>query len=214
MISGPEIKSKTQTLSSIVLLLHGYGADGENLISLAAELSKAFPDTHFFSPNGILPFENAPFGYQWFGLNDRSEQSMLKGLNNAAPYINQFIDYQLQKFNLSDENLALIGFSQGAMLALHTALRRTKKIGAVISFAGMLVAPQLLQTELKSKPPVSLIHGALDDVIPLPAMQMALAALEYAHIPVETIIEPMLGHSIGTVGLEFARKALKRNLGL
>ncbi|MEI6187572.1 MAG: alpha/beta fold hydrolase [Alphaproteobacteria bacterium] len=214
MISGPEIKSKTQTLSSIVILLHGYGADGENLISLAAELSKAFPDTHFFSPNGILPFENAPFGYQWFGLNDRSEQSMLKGLNNAAPYINQFIDYQLQKFNLSDENLALIGFSQGAMLALHTALRRTKKIGAVISFAGMLVAPQLLQTELKSKPPVSLIHGALDDVIPLPAMQMALAALEYAHIPVETIIEPMLGHSIGTVGLEFARKALKRNLGL
>ena len=214
MISGPEIKSKTQTLSSIVILLHGYGADGENLISLAAELSKAFPDTHFFSPNGILPFENAPFGYQWFGLNDRSEQSMLKGLNNAAPYINQFIDYQLQKFNLSDENLALIGFSQGAMLALHTALRRTKKIGAVISFAGMLVAPQLLQTELKSKPPVSFIHGALDDVIPLPAMQMALAALEYAHIPVETIIEPMLGHSIGTVGLEFARKALKRNLGL
>ena len=214
MISGPEIKSKTQTISSIVILLHGYGADGENLISLAAELSKAFPDTHFFSPNGILPFENAPFGYQWFGLNDRSEQSMLKGLNNAAPYINQFIDYQLQKFNLSDENLALIGFSQGAMLALHTALRRTKKIGAVISFAGMLVAPQLLQTELKSKPPVSLIHGALDDVIPLPAMQMALAALEYAHIPVETIIEPMLGHSIGTVGLEFARKALKRNLGL
>jgi phospholipase/carboxylesterase len=214
MISGPEIKSKTQTLSSIVILLHGYGADGENLISLAAELSKAFPDTHFFSPNGILPFENAPFGYQWFGLNDRSEQSMLKGLNNAAPYINQFIDYQLQKFNLSDENLALIGFSQGAMLALHTALRRTKKIGAVISFAGMLVAPQLLQTELESKPPVSLIHGALDDVIPLPAMQMALAALEYAHIPVETIIEPMLGHSIGTVGLEFARKALKRNLGL
>ena len=214
MISGPEIKSKTQTLSSIVILLHGYGADGENLISLAAELSKAFPDTHFFSPNGILPFENAPFGYQWFGLNDRSEQSMLKGLNNAAPYINQFIDYQLQKFNLSDENLALIGFSQGAMLALHTALRRTKKIGAVISFAGMLVAPQLLQTELESKPPVSLIHGALDDVIPLPVMQMALAALEYAHIPVETIIEPMLGHSIGTVGLEFARKALKRNLGL
>lgn len=214
MISGPEIKSKTQTLSSIVILLHGYGADGENLISLAVELSKAFPDTHFFSPNGILPFENAPFGYQWFGLNDRSEQSMLKGLNNAAPYINQFIDYQLQKFNLSDENLALIGFSQGAMLALHTALRRTKKIGAVISFAGMLVAPQLLQTELESKPPVSLIHGALDDVIPLPAMQMALAALEYAHIPVETIIEPMLGHSIGTVGLEFARKALKRNLGL
>ena len=214
MISGPEIKSKTQTLSSIVILLHGYGADGENLISLAAELSKAFPDTHFFSPNGILPFENAPFGYQWFGLNDRSEQSMLKGLNNAAPYINQFIDYQLQKFNLSDENLALIGFSQGAMLALHTALRRTKKIGAVISFAGMLVAPQLLQTELESKPPVSLIHGALDDVIPLPAMQMALAALEYAHIPVETIIEPMLGHSIGTVGLEFARKALKRNFGL
>jgi phospholipase/carboxylesterase len=214
MISGPEIKSKTQTLSSIVILLHGYGADGENLISLAAELSKAFPDTHFFSPNGILPFENAPFGYQWFGLNDRSEQSMLKGLNNAAPYINQFIDYQLQKFNLSDENLALIGFSQGAMLALHTALRRTKKTGAVISFAGMLVAPQLLQTELESKPPVSLIHGALDDVIPLPAMQMALAALEYAHIPVETIIEPMLGHSIGTVGLEFARKALKRNLGL
>ena len=214
MISGPEIKSKTQTLSSIVILLHGYGADGENLISLAAELSKAFPDTHFFSPNGILPFENAPFGYQWFGLNDRSEQSMLKGLNNAAPYINQFIDYQLQKFNLSDENLALIGFSQGAMLALHTALRRTKKIGAVISFAGMLVAPQLLQTELESKPPVSLIHGALDDVIPLPAMQMALAALEYAHIPVETIIEPMLGHSIGALGLEFARKALKRNLRL
>ena len=120
----------------------------------------------------------------------------------------------MQKFNLSDENLALIGFSKGAMLALHTALRRTKKIGAVISFAGMLVAPQLLQTELESKPPVSLIHGALDDVIPLPAMQMALAALEYAHIPVETIIEPMLGHSIGTVGLEFARKALKRNLGL
>jgi phospholipase/carboxylesterase len=214
MIFGPEIKSKTKTPSSIVVLLHGYGADGENLISLAAELSKSFPDAHFFSPNGILPFENAPFGYQWFGLNDRSEQSMLKGLENAAPYINQFIDYQLQKFSLSDDKLALIGFSQGSMLSLHTALRRTKNIGAVIGFSGMLVAPQLLQAELKSKPPISLIHGALDDVIPLNAMKVSLAALEYAHIPVETIIEPMLGHSIGALGLEFARKALKRNLRL
>jgi phospholipase/carboxylesterase len=214
MIFGPEIKSKTKTPSSIVVLLHGYGADGENLISLAAELSKSFPDTHFFSPNGISPFENAPFGYQWFGLNDRSEQSMLKGLQNAAPYINQFIDYQLQRFSLSDDKLALIGFSQGSMLSLHTALRRTKNIGAVIGFSGMLVAPQLLQAELKSKPPISLIHGALDDVIPLNAMQASLAALEYAHISVETLIEPMLGHSIGALGLVFARKALKRNLRL
>lgn len=214
MISGPELKSRTNSPSSIVILLHGYGADGDNLIGLAEELSRSFPNTHFFSPNGILPFENAPFGYQWFGLNDRSEQSMLKGLNNAAPHINQFIDHQLQKFNLSDENLALVGFSQGTMLSLHTALRRPKKMGAVIGFSGMLVAPQLLQSELKSKPPVSLIHGALDDIIPLSAMKMSASSLEHAHIPVETLIEPMLDHSIGISGLEFARKALKRNLGL
>jgi phospholipase/carboxylesterase len=209
MLSGPELQPLTKKISSVAILLHGYGSDGNNLISLAEELRPSLPETHFIAPNGMFPFENASFGYQWFGLNDRSEPSLLKGLNYGMPKVNDFIDYQLQRFNLPIERLALIGFSQGAMLSLHTALRRPDKVAAVIAFSGMVIGPQFLSNEIKSYPPVTLIHGALDEVIPVSAAYNTELILKSLNVPVEMLIEPILGHSIGQAGLNLAIKNLK-----
>lgn len=212
MISGPEILPKTSKPASIVILLHGYGADGQGFISLAQALSQFMPNTYFIAPNAIFPFENASTGYQWFGLRDYSEASMFAGLNAATPHLNQFVDHQLQRFDLPASKLALVGFSQGAMLALHIALRRPAKIAGVVGISGMLVSPQSLIGELKSKPPISLIHGTEDDVIPIAALDGATIALKSTGLEVESLIEPGVGHFVGEKGFAFATKALKRYL--
>jgi phospholipase/carboxylesterase len=212
MLSGPELFSKNHTPTSIVILLHGYGDDGEGFFGLAKELQRFLPETHFLSPNGIYPFENAPFGRQWCSLKDMSEPNLIKELNIAAPAVNEFIDYQLQRFKLADSKLVLVGFSQGAIVSLHIALRRAVSIGGVIGLSGMLVAPYLLKTELKSRPLVTLVHGAFDEVIPVSAMYRTAEALKAENISTETLVEP-IGHSISQAGLNFITKMLRQYLG-
>lgn len=212
MISGPEVLPKSHKPSSVVILLHGYGADGEGLIGLARAFSHALPDTYFVAPNAILPFEHNSSGYQWCSLKDMNELVLVKGLDEAAPYVNEFIEYQLKRFNLLDNKLALVGFSQGAILSLHLALRRAKPLAGIVGLSGMIVAPHLLKTEAKSKPPVTLIHGMLDDVMPVAALTKATSALQEQNIAVESLAEPGIGHWIGEEGFKFAAMALKRYL--
>ncbi len=196
----------------LVIFLHGYGANGQDLLSLSPELEAALPNSVFVSPDAIYPFEGGFFGgYQWYSLMDRSDKAMLAGAKNAAPYIDQFIDEQLAKFRLPASKLILVGFSQGGMMATYVGLRRKEKIAAVISFSGYMLANDNLEKEIKTKPPVLLTHGEEDNVVPPQAIGLAASRLEALEIDVESHLIPHLGHGIDLKAIEFAKKFIGTN---
>jgi phospholipase/carboxylesterase len=196
----------------LVVFLHGLGADGQDLIGLAPVFAKELPDAQFVSPNAPYPCDMAPYGHQWFSLQDRAYPAMLAGVAAAAPPLNRFIDRQLELLELTDADLALVGFSQGTMMALYTALRRPNNCAAIVGFSGALIAPDLLAEELVSSVPVCLIHGDADPVVPFAAMQAAIAGLTAAKVPVESHTRPHLGHGIDPEGIRIAAEFLKKHL--
>jgi phospholipase/carboxylesterase len=196
----------------LIVFLHGVGADGNDLITLAHELGSYFPDAQFLSPNAPFPCDMAPMGYQWFSLLDRSPDALLSGVRTVEPILNQYFDQQLNMYNVPEEKLAVIGFSQGTMTALHTMLRRPKACGAVVGFSGAMIGSAELKSELKSTPPVCLIHGKMDDVVPFEAMALASEALEENAVPHETHACPNVAHGIDPQGLLAAIEFLKSNL--
>src|SRR5688572_15620329 len=146
ILSGPVLKAKSgKAPESAVILLHGLGADGENLIGVAPIMAETLTDTVFHSPNAPFPFDMFNQGYQWFSLADRDPEKMLAGVKAAAPILNQYIDEILAEYNLDESKLALVGFSQGTMTALYTAIRREKKVAGIVGFSGALIAAELLE---------------------------------------------------------------------
>jgi phospholipase/carboxylesterase len=197
----------------LVVFLHGYGSNGDDLISLAPYLAPAVPEAEFLSPNAPFPCEINPFGgYQWFGLEERNAETRLAGARMAAPILDAYLDEQLAARGLSDADLALVGFSQGTMMALHVGLRRANPAAAIVGYSGMLVAPELLAGELRSKPPVLLVHGMADEVLPFAAMGEAEAALQAAGVKVFSEGRPGLPHSIDQRGLELGASILHQAL--
>lgn len=212
-LDGPRHGPKAgEKVSSLVVFLHGLGADGNDLISLGQMLTPVLPETAFVSPNAPFPCDMAPMGRQWFSLQNPSDDSVLDGVRQAAPILNAFLDQELARHGLGDENLALFGFSQGTMTALHAALRRPRPCALVVGFSGALVKPELLEDELVSRPPVLLIHGEADEVVPFPAMPAAEEALIANQVPVASLARPGLGHGIDQEGLEIAAGGLARYL--
>lgn len=196
----------------LVLLLHGWGADGPNLIDLADVMAPYLPDALFIAPNAPFACEVNPYGFQWFSLMDRDPQRMLQGAREAANILNQFIDEQLKAYGLDNSKLALVGFSQGTMTGLHVALRREPAMAAFVGFSGALIGAEVLAGEIKSKPPVCLIHGELDDVVPFASMKHASDALSGVGITASTHPRPGLPHSIDIEGIKIAGEFLKKNL--
>lgn len=195
----------------LVIFLHGYGANGQDLLSLSPELEAALPNSIFVSPDAIYPFEGGFFGgYQWYSLIDRSEQSMLAGAKNAAPIINQYIDEQLAKFKLPISKLILIGFSQGGMLATYVGLRRKGKIAGIISFSGYMLLSDNLEDEIKAKPNVLLTHGEDDSVVPPQALDFAAEKLDTLGVDCEAHLLPNLGHGIDAKAIDLARKFITK----
>jgi phospholipase/carboxylesterase len=194
----------------LIVLLHGYGSNGDDLISLAPFFAQALPEAEFLSPNAPFPCEIAPFGFQWFGFEDRTPEMLLGGARLAAEILDKFLDAALAERNLTDRELALVGFSQGTMMSLHVGPRRANRIGGILGFSGSLIAPQLLGSELKSKPPVLLVHGTADQVVPYGALVQAEKALKEAGIPVETETRPSLPHSIDQTGAQKGALFLRR----
>ncbi len=194
----------------LVVLLHGYGSNGDDLIGLAPFFAQALPEAEFLSPNAPFPCEISPFGFQWFGFEDRSPDMVLGGVRMAAEILDRFLDAELAKRGLKDRDLALIGFSQGTMMALHVGVRRPNAIGGILGFSGSLIAPQLLGTELKSKPRVFLVHGTADQVVPHGALAQAEKALRDAGIYVATETRPGLPHSIDPVGAQKGAQFLRQ----
>jgi len=196
----------------LVLLLHGLGADGDDLIGLAPHFSRLLPDAAFVSPNAPFPCDMAPYGYQWFSLQDRDPAAILSGVQAARPILDAFIDAQLARFKLIEPDLALVGFSQGTMMSLYTAPRRGKSVAGVVGFSGALVGQDLLAAELKSRPPMLLVHGDADPVVPAAASKAAKAALEAQGFAVELHIRPGLPHGIDEQGLVLAGRFLHKVL--
>lgn len=191
----------------LVLLLHGYGADGQDLLGLAPYWAEALPDCAFVAPDAPFPCEIG-FGRQWFGLEEADLAGKAAAARAAATLLDAFIDSELAADGLSDEAAALVGFSQGTMMALHVAPRRARALAGVVGFSGLVVDDGSLASEARSRPPVLLIHGDADPVVPFPAMAAAKAALTAAGLPVETLARPGLGHSIDEVGLSRGGKFL------
>lgn len=200
----------SQQPQSLVFLLHGYGSNGADLIGLAPELASALPDTLFISPDAPFPCE-VGFGFQWFSLQNWSPLSLLAGAERAAPLLNEMIDEALVTYNLPDSKLALLGFSQGTMMSLYAAPRRAKPIAGVLGYSGALVGGEaLLDNKAIQKPPVHLVHGDMDMVVPVMAYYHAMETLKNADFPVTGSVQNGLVHSINQVGIDEGRAFLQR----
>lgn len=212
-LSGPAMPPvRGGAPDALVVLLHGYGADGNDLIGLAPHLGQVAPGAQFVSPNAPFPCE-VGYGRQWFGTGDRSAEAYLSGTRAAASILDGFLDDQLAALGLGEERLALVGFSQGTMMSLYVAPRRRAACAGVIGYSGRLVASELLPAETVSRPPILLVHGDADEVVPFAALAEAQAGLVAAGFEVEHHTRPGLGHGIDQEALVLGARFLARVLG-
>jgi len=209
-LDGPRIDPVSgKAAKQLVILLHGLGADGNDLIGLAPHWAEFLPDAAFTSPNAPFPCDMSPMGYQWFSVQDRSSSATLAGVRAAAPVLNAFIDQELERVGLRPDKLAIVGFSQGTMMSLYVIPRRDEAVAGVVGYSGRLVAPEQLESETVSRPPFLLIHGEADDLVSFDSLALAEQGLEAAGIPVNTVARPGLGHGIDHEGLTHGGAFLK-----
>lgn len=198
---------------SAVILLHGLGSNGRDLVSLAPLWAESLPGTVFLSPDAPQPCDMVPPGYpdsfQWFSLQSRDPSLMLEGVQKAAPALWNFMDEQMERFALPASKLALAGFSQGTMTGLYAAPRYKDKIAGVLGYSGALIGAEGLDGANVHKTPVHLIHGEHDDVVPVLACHAARAGLEQHGFPVSGHTTPFLTHSIDQHGIESGGAFLK-----
>jgi phospholipase/carboxylesterase len=200
---------------SMVVFVHGYGADGADLLGLADPLAPHLPDTVFLAPDAPEPCAGNPFGYQWFPipwLDGSTEAAAAQGLQDAALDLNAFLDARLAEEGLPPEALALVGFSQGSMISLHIAPRRDRAIAGVVAFSGRLLVPERLAAEARVKPPVLLAHGDADPMVPFEDMGRAGEALVAAGFDTYGHVMKGTGHGIAPDGLSAALAFLKDRL--
>jgi phospholipase/carboxylesterase len=185
----------------IVLLLHGYGSNGADLISLAPHWQRDLSDALFLAPNAPQRLGSMATAYQWWPLTAFTPAALASGATSAAPALDAFINRKLDQYGLTDANLAIVGFSQGTMMALHVGLRRTHEVAAIVGYSGMLTGAHELSHLAITKPPVLLVHGSADPVVPVAALHAAKSALEHLDIDVTAHIANGVGHTVDPVGL-------------
>lgn len=201
--------------TSLVVFVHGYGADGADLLDIGDVLAPHLPGTAFVAPDAPDRCTNNAFGYQWFPipwLDGSSEAEAKAGMYISVNDLNAFLDEQLKKYALTPSALALIGFSQGAMMSLHIAPRRAEKMAGVVSISGRLLVPETLQAETVVKPPVLLMHGDQDQVVPFEDMTLAGNALVDAGFETYGHVMRGMGHGISQDGLSVALQFLSERL--
>ena len=217
-LDGPRVEPRSGPARALVVLLHGYGADGNDLIDIGRAWQQLLPDAAFVSPHAPRPCGQAPMGREWFPLTFRDPNERWSGVNAAAPDLTRFLDTELQRRGLPPSALALVGFSQGTMMALHVGLRRAVPPAAIVGYSGILVLPvsggiEAMKNEIVARPPVLLVHGDMDDLIPAQALFQATQGLAALGIPVEWHLSSGIGHGIDGEGLRQGGEFLARRLG-
>jgi phospholipase/carboxylesterase len=218
-IDGPRLEPASGQTKRLVVFLHGYGADGNDLIDIGRAWQGLLPDTAFVSPHAPEPCGQAPVGRQWFPLFTRAPNERWEGATKAAPVLDRFLDAELTRRKLAPSALALVGFSQGTMMALQVGLRRATAPAAIVGYSGLFVlpdkaAPDAVAGEIKSRPPVLLVHGDQDELIPAQALLQSAQALAALEVPVEWHLSEGVGHGIDQEGLRHGGEFLARRFGL
>ena len=218
-LSGPRLLPKSGRAKQLVVFLHGYGADGNDLIEIGRQWQRWLPDAAFVAPNAPEPCSMSPMGRQWFPLTFRDPHERWRGVNQAGPGLDAFLEAELQSHGLPASKLALVGFSQGTMMALHVGLRRAQAPAAIVGFSGMVVleegkGPDSLKGQVRSKPPVLLVHGDQDDVIPVDALFLSTDALSAAEVPCQWHLSMGVAHGIDGEALRHGGLFLTQSFGM
>jgi phospholipase/carboxylesterase len=210
LIDGPRIAPSSGKTDTLVVLLHGYGSNGNDLIQLAGMWRGLAPNALWIAPNAPEPVPGALGGFQWFPIEALDPRLLARGVESVAPNLDRFVDRELEKAGLSADRLVLIGFSQGTMMALHVGLNRARDPLAVIGFSGALTSPP--KEPLTARPPILLVHGDKDDMVPVAASLAAAEALCKAGHAASFHISAGAGHTIAPDGLDVATQFLRQAL--
>jgi phospholipase/carboxylesterase len=214
-LDGPRIAPRSGTARQLVVLLHGYGADGNDLIDIGRAWGELLPDAAFVSPDAPEPCAESAFGRQWFRIARSDPAARWNGVTSVAPVVHRFFDDELQRHGLPPSALAIVGFSQGTMIGLHVGLRRTAPPLAIVGYSGRLTAPNqtdfaAIKSEIISRPPILLVHGDMDMVVPPDSLALSARGLKELGIEAETHMSHGIGHGIDQDGLERGGLFLKR----
>jgi phospholipase/carboxylesterase len=226
-LDGPRLAPRSGAPRQLVVLLHGYGADGRDLIEIGRQWQRLLPHAAFVAPNAPERMPMSPMGRQWFPLSMRDMAERWKGVTQAQPGLDAFLDAELARHKLAPSALALVGFSQGTMMALHAGLRRQAAPAAILGYSGILVldpakskaGPEAAAADLArdatARPPILLVHGEADDLIPVTSLFESAETLARAGVPCEWHLSLGVGHGIDPEGLrqggEFVAWALRRS---
>jgi phospholipase/carboxylesterase len=218
-IDGPRLPARSGTAKQLIVLLHGLGADGNDLIELGEQWRDWLPDAAFVAPHAPDRCSNVPTGREWFPLTLTDPREFWSGVTYAAPKLDAFLDRELAQYSLPASQLGLVGFSQGAMMALHIGLRREPAPAAIIGYSGLLVledgqGPESLQRAARSKPPILLVHGDQDDVVPVEMFLVSKEALGAAGISCQWHLSAGLAHGIDEEGVRQGGLFLAQAFGL
>jgi phospholipase/carboxylesterase len=217
-LDGPRLPPRSGQARQLVVFLHGYGADGNDLIEIGRAWQPLLPHAAFVSPHAPQPCGQAPMGRQWFPLTFRDPNERWNGVKAAGPALDRFLDAELARHRLAPGALALVGFSQGTMMALHVGLRRAAAPAAIVGYSGLFVLPpnaqpEAVAAEIRARPPILLVHGDEDDLIPVENLFHASQSLATLGIPAEWHLSSGIGHGIDNDGLRHGGEFLARRLG-
>ncbi|WP_172294329.1 alpha/beta hydrolase [Pseudoruegeria sp. HB172150] len=216
-LTGGRREAASGETKSLVVFLHGYGADGNDLLGLAEPLAPHLPDTVFLAPNAPEKCLTNPIGYQWFPipwLDGSAEEAATASMKQSAKDLDAFLDKAIENEGVTADDVILFGFSQGTMIGLHVAPRRSEQVAGVVGFSGRLLAPEQLKEQVVSKPPVLLIHGNQDEVVPFESLQEAGNALNTTGFEVYAHVMEGTGHGISPDGLSVALAFMREKLGV
>ncbi len=214
-LDGPRLEPQSGPARHLVVFLHGYGADGNDLIEIGRAWQQLLPHCAFVSPHAPEPCGQAPMGRQWFALTFRDPDERWIGVNKAAPILNRFLDAELARRQLPQTAFTLVGFSQGTMMALHVGLRRAAAPRGIVGYSGLLVEPPQAQAEkfvaeIRSRPPVLLVHGDRDELIPVQALFQAANGLAELGLSVAWHVSAGIGHGIDQDGLRYGGEFIRK----